>query len=100
MPRPTMRGCRTHQKASTRAVNSGTRRRSLHGMKSITSAAAKESATVLSFAGIRMARELSNSIAVLLPRAFVLLLHAAPLVGEAALPGLRLLGPRRAHGVV
>src|ERR1700704_3217916 len=93
MPRPTRRGCRTHQKVSTSAANSGTRRRSFHGRKSSTSAMANDSAMVLTRAGIRMCRELSGPI-VRLSRL------RAPRLLAAVLALLRLFGPRRAHRVV
>src|SRR3954462_7362451 len=94
MPRPTSRGCRTHQKVSTSAANCGTRRRSCHGRKSSTRAAIKESTTVLTRAGIRMWRELSGPIAVLFPR-----LRAARLL-TPILALLRFFRARGAHRVV
>src|SRR5256886_9971603 len=54
MPRPTSRGWRTHQKASTSATKSGTRRRSRQGRKSRNSARANEAMMVLARAGTRI----------------------------------------------
>src|SRR5205823_13865303 len=99
MPRPTSRGWRTHQKASTSATKSGTKRRSRQGRKSRNSARANEAMMVLARAGTRI--DLSGDIAGLglrrLPRGF---LHprAARLVHAAPLAHLHVVSARRTLG--
>src|SRR5204862_7148931 len=101
MPRPTSRGWRTHQKASTSATKSGTRRRSRQGRKSRNSARANEAMMVLARAGTRI--DLSGDIGGLglrrLPRGF-LDPRAARLVQAAPLARLHVVRARRTLGVV
>src|SRR5688572_26650974 len=91
MPSPTRRGWRTHQKVSTSATKSGTKRRSGHGRKVRKSAMPSDAAMVLTRAGRRMSSDLPSAIVVL-----VLVLGAARrLLGAPVL--LRVLRARRAH---
>src|SRR5256885_11791429 len=90
---PTSRGWRTHQKASTRATKSGTRRRSGHGRKLRKRASANEPKIVLMRTGSRIC-ELLGIIARLFACALVLRFRAARLLASPVL-GLCFLGPRR-----
>src|SRR5262249_49822801 len=94
-PRPTRRGWRTHQKASTSATKSGTRRRSRQGRKLRNSATANEPMMVLMRTGRRI-WELLGIIALLF-RCLVLDAGAARLVAAALLAGLRFVRARRTH---
>src|SRR5207245_5370331 len=101
MPRPTSRGWRTHQKASTSATKSGTRRRSRQGRKSRNSARANEAMMVLARAGTRI--DLSCDIGGLglrrLLRGF-LDPRAPRFVQAALLARLHVVRARRTLGVV
>src|SRR2546423_11161449 len=87
-----MRGWRMHQKHSTSATKSGTRRKSFHGRKFSTSAARKESRIVLARTGRRMCCGLSGPIGLFL---FRVLRPAPSLVGAPLLARLHVVGARR-----
>src|SRR4029078_4489846 len=91
MPRPTRRGCRTHQKAMTSATKSGTSRMSRQGRKLRKSASTNDPMMVLVRTGSRICDLL---IIGSLFGALVPALAAARLLG-AALLLLRLVRPRR-----
>src|SRR5579859_749960 len=95
---PTSRGWRTHQKASTSATKSGTRRRSGHGRKLRNSASANEPKIVLMRTGSRICELLGIIAGRLFRCTLVLRLGAARLF---AAPVLRLafVRPRRPHRV-
>src|SRR5260221_4658133 len=90
------RGWRTHQKVSTRATKSGTRRRSFHGRKLSSSAIRNEKMIVPSRTGRRICCGLSEPIAVL---GFFRLGAPRP-VGTPFFRGPRIVGPRRRAGLV
>src|SRR5256885_191342 len=95
---PTSRGWRTHQKASTRATKSGTRRRSGHGRKLRNSASANEPKIVLMRTGSRICELLGIIAGRLFGCALVLRFRAARLFAAPVL-GLCFLGPRRPRGL-
>src|SRR4051812_16649150 len=95
---PTRRGCRTHQKASTSATQSGTSRRSGQGRKFRNSARANEPNTVLIRTGSRICELLGIIGRRFLRCALVLRLGATRLF-PAAILGLVFIGPRRPCGL-
>src|SRR4051812_44804303 len=97
MPSPTRRGWRTHQKASTRAAKSGTRRRSRQGRKLRNSASTNDAMMVLARTGCRICDLLGIILCLL--RRLVLAARAARLLA-APLLGLRLVGARHARRLV
>src|SRR5262249_53252900 len=103
-----MRGCRTHQKTSTSATKSGTRRRSRQGRKLSSSATTNETMMVLARTGIRIDWVLPGNIG--LPPGILVLgrvlrgvlrrPRAARFLAAALLAALRLLGLRRQRRLV